>query len=79
MASRRFLIADLAGSLIWAITMGAAGYAAGTVGQLLLTNVRDNEWTVAAVLVALTLAWGVYRRRHVQQVTTLLDRTDALA
>jgi hypothetical protein len=26
-----------------------------------------------------TLSWGVYRRRHVQEVTTLLDRTDALA
>jgi hypothetical protein len=33
---------------------------------------------VAAILIILTLAWGVYRRRHVQEVTTLLDRADAL-
>ena len=76
MSTQRFLIADVIGSLIWAGTMGATGYAAGHVGQKLIT---ENEWAVAAVFIVLTLAWGVYRRSHVQQVTTILDRTDALA
>jgi membrane protein DedA with SNARE-associated domain len=75
MSTPRFLIADVAGSIIWAVTMSATGYAAGHVGQLLV----GNEWEVGFVLMALTLGWGVYRRRHVQQVTTLLDRTDAIA
>jgi membrane protein DedA with SNARE-associated domain len=74
MSTPRFMIADFAGSIIWAVTMGATGYAAGHVGQLLI----GNEWEVGFVLMALTLGWGVYRRRHVQQVTTLIDRTDEL-
>ena len=79
MTMTRFLIADVFGAIIWSVTLGAAGYAAGHAGQLLLSNLRDNEWPVAAVLIVLTLAWGVYRRRHVREVTTLLDRTDLLA
>ena len=75
MSTPRFLIADFAGSIIWAMTMGATGYAAGHVGQLLI----GNEWEVGFVLMALTLGWGVYRRRHVQEVSTILDRTDAIA
>jgi membrane protein DedA with SNARE-associated domain len=78
MSTTRFLIADIFGSVIWAVTMGLTGYLAGHAGELLLSNVRDNEWVVAGVLIVLTLAWGVYRRRHVQEVTTLLDRTDSL-
>jgi membrane protein DedA with SNARE-associated domain len=74
MSMPRFLVADFIGSIIWAVTMGVTGYAAGHVGQLLI----GNEWEVGFVLMALTLGWGVYRRRHVQQVTTLIDRTDAL-
>jgi membrane protein DedA with SNARE-associated domain len=79
MSMTRFLIADIFGAILWAGTMGATGYLAGHAGQVLLSNMRDNEWIVAAVLIVLTLAWGVYRRRHVQEVTTLLDRTDVLA
>ena len=74
MSTPRFLVTDFAGSIIWAVAMGATGYAAGHVGQLLI----GNEWEVGFVLMALTLGWGVYRRRHVQQVTTIIDRTDAL-
>jgi membrane protein DedA with SNARE-associated domain len=74
MSMPRFLVADFIGAIIWAVTMGVTGYAAGHVGQLLV----GNEWEVGFVLMALTLGWGVYRRRHVQQVTTLIDRTDAL-
>lgn len=78
MSMTRFLIADIFGSIIWAVTLGFTGYAAGHAGQILLSNVQENEWVVAGVLIVLTLAWGVYRRRHVQEVTTLLDRTDSL-
>jgi hypothetical protein len=56
--------------------MGATGYLAGHAGQVLLSNMQENEWVVAGVVVALTLAWGVYRRRHVQEVTSIIDRTD---
>jgi membrane protein DedA with SNARE-associated domain len=79
MSMTRFVISDVCGAIIWALSLGATGYAAGHAGQLLLSNLRDNEWAVASVLIVLTLAWGVYRRRHVQEVTTLLDRTDLLA
>src|SRR5689334_207720 len=78
MSMTRFLIADIFGSIIWAVTLGWTGYVAGHAGQLLLSNMRDNEWIVAGVLIFLTLAWGVYRRRHVQEVTTLLDRADSI-
>ena len=75
MSTTRFLIADIAGSIIWAVSLGATGYVAGHFADVLLTN---NEWVAAAVVIVATLAWGVYRRRHVQEVTTLLDRTDAI-
>jgi membrane protein DedA with SNARE-associated domain len=75
MSTSRFLIADIAGSIIWAVSMGATGYLVGHFGDVLITN---NEWAVATVVIVATLAWGVYRRRHVQGVTTLIDRTDAL-
>ena len=74
MSGIRFLIADTCGAVIWAVTMSLTGYLAGGVGEFLLSN----EWVVAAIVVGLTLAWGVYRRRHVQEVTTILDRTDEL-
>jgi membrane protein DedA with SNARE-associated domain len=77
MSTRRFLLADLAGSVIWALSMGAPGYAAGQLGALLVA--QDYDWIVAAIVVILTLAWGVYRRRHVQEVSSIIDRTDALA
>lgn len=78
MSTTRFLVTDVAGAIIWSVTMCAIGYAAGHLGELVLANMRDNDWAVALVLMALTLAWGVYRRRHVQEVTSLIDRTDAL-
>lgn len=76
MSTTKFLIADIAGSVIWAVSMGATGYIAAHLVQLWLTN---NDWVIAAVVIVATLAWGVYRRRHVQQVTTLIDRADSLA
>lgn len=78
MSMTRFLIADTFGAVIWAGTMGATGYLAGHAGQVLLSNMRDNEWIVGGVMIFLTLAWGVYRRRHVQEVTSIIDRTDPL-
>ena len=75
MSTTRFLIADIAGAIIWSVSMSLTGYAAGHAGQVLLSN----EWAVGGVVILLTLAWGVYRRRHVQQVTTLLDRADSIA
>ncbi len=79
MSTRRFLIADAAGSVVWAVTMGSTGYIVTHLGALLVADRRDYDWTIAAILIVLTLAWGVYRRRNVQQVTTLLDRADAIA
>ena len=78
MSMTRFLIADIFGAVIWAGTMGATGYLAGHAGQVLLNNMRDNEWIVGGVMIVVTLAWGVYRRRHVQEVTSIIDRTDPL-
>lgn len=74
MSMTRFLIADICGAIIWAVTLGFTGYAAGYAGQMLLSN----EWLVGGVMIVLTLAWGVYRRRHVQEVTSIIDRTDLL-
>ena len=78
MSMTRFLIADIFGAIIWAASLGATGYVAGHAGQLLLSNMRDNEWIVAGVFIVLSLAWGVYRRRHVQEVTSIIDRADAI-
>lgn len=78
MRAARFLAADVAGAALWSVVIGATGYAAGQVGSLVFSDIKGNEWTIALVLSALMVAWTIYRRRHVQQVTTLLDRTDSL-
>lgn len=78
MGGVRFLLADVFGAVLWAVVIGTTGYAAGRVGELFLSDVKGNEWLVALVLCALMVAWTIYRRRHVQEVTTLLDRTDSL-
>lgn len=78
MGARRFLIADVAGALVWAVTLGFTGYITGALGRLLLTDIREYDWTIAIALIVLSLAWGIYRRRHVQEVTTLIDRADSL-
>jgi membrane protein DedA with SNARE-associated domain len=78
MSARKFFIADVCGSIIWAVSMGMTGYAAGQFSDLISSNIHANDWPFALVLIALTLWWKIYRRRHVQQVTTLLDRTESL-
>ena len=78
MGAVKFLVADVFGAMVWAVVLGLTGYAAGQAGALILTDIKANEWTVALGLAALTVAWTIYRRRHVQEVTTILDRTDSL-
>ena len=78
MGSRKFFLADVCGSIIWAVSMGLTGYAAGQVGDLIASKFHTNDWPLALILVAATVWWTIYRRRHVQQVTTLLDRTESL-
>jgi len=78
MGAGRFLFADICGAILWSVAIGSTGYAAGRLVELLLTDIKGNEWTVALVLCALMVAWTIYRRRHVQQFNTLLDRTDSL-
>src|SRR6478735_4393354 len=78
MGGGRFLFADLCGAILWSVAIGSTGYAAGRLVELLLTDIKCNEWTVALVLCALMVAWTIYRRRHIQQFNTLLDRTDSL-
>jgi len=78
MGGGRFLVADICGAILWSVAIGSTGYAAGRIVELLLTDIKGNEWTVALVLAAMMVAWTIYRRRHVQEVTTLLDRTDSL-
>lgn len=78
MGAVKFLIADVCGAVLWAVGLGLTGYAAGRAGEFILTDIKGNEWTVALVLAALTVSWTIYRRRHVQEVTTILDRTESL-
>ena len=80
MSMTRFVISDVCGAIIWAgLTQAPPDMPPGTPVAAAKQSARHHEWAVAAVLIVLTLAWGVYRRRHVQEVTTLLDRTDLLA
>ena len=78
MSARKFFVADFCGSIIWAVSVGLTGYAAGHVGDLISKTFHANDWPFALILVAATIWWTIYRRRHVQQVTTLLDRTESL-
>ena len=78
MSARKFFLADLFGSIVWVVGLGFTGYAAGQVGDWISSTFHANDWPLALILVAATVWWTIYRRRHVQKVTTLLDRTESL-
>ena len=78
MSARKFFVADLCGSIVWVVGLGLTGYAAGQVGDVISSTFHANDWPFALILVAMTVWWTIYRRRHVQTVTTLLDRTESL-
>ncbi len=65
---RKFLFFNAIGAMIWAVLVGAGGYAFGTVLEGLLGDVKRYERLILA-LMALTgiLVWGAfifYRRRR---------------
>jgi len=63
MSRLRFTLQDVAGSIIWAGTLGLAGYAVGHVLELLVADLRAHEWWVALALFlgAVTVLSGLGR------------------
>ncbi|HEY6291558.1 MAG TPA: DedA family protein, partial [Terriglobia bacterium] len=56
-----FFLANAAGALVWAITMGAAGYALGSSWDRLVRFARALDWTALVIALA-AIAFVVWRR-----------------
>jgi len=64
----RFLLLNLAGALLWASTVGVAGYLFGHLLQVIMDDIKHLEGPIMlGFIVAGLLAWGIvtlfYRRR----------------
>jgi membrane protein DedA with SNARE-associated domain len=60
MSPIRFTIGDVAGSVVWSVVVGLAGFAIGQLLDRLLDDLRRYEWWIALALfcgVLLVLAW----------------------
>ena len=51
-----FIVGDVAGSILWAVIVGLAGYAIGNALEYLVDDLRSHEWWVALGLLGGTLA-----------------------
>jgi len=68
MSPVRFAIVDAAGSVVWSVVVGLAGFAIGQLLDRLLDDLRRYEWWIALALfcgVLMVLAW------HGRDVLTL--------
>jgi len=71
MSPIRFTIGDVAGSVVWSVVVGLAGFAIGQLLDRLLDDLRRYEWWIALALfcgVLIVLAW---HGRDVLAVRTL--------
>jgi len=60
MSPARFAIGDVAGSVVWSVVVGLAGFAIGQLLDRLLDDLRRYEWWIALALfcgVLIVLAW----------------------
>jgi membrane protein DedA with SNARE-associated domain len=58
----RFLLANIAGAIVWASVIGATGYLLGTSWQRLTGLASRLDWVVLAAAVAIALGYWLVRR-----------------
>jgi len=63
MGYARFLLANVAGAIVWATAIGAAGYLLGTSWERLAHFASTLNWIVLAVVAAGIVAFVIVRRR----------------
>ncbi len=64
----RFFLLNLAGAIVWAITIAGAGYLFGHALELLLVDMKHYEgMLLAAIATAGVIVWLVYRWRQRRQ------------
>ena len=61
---RRFMPANAAGSIVWAVAIGSAGYAFGQAFTLFLERARHYELAAFGVVAAIVVAATLYVRRR---------------
>lgn len=63
-----YLISDIAGAVIWSLSIGLFGYAVGEFTRQVLADVKQYEWEVVAILIVLIVVGEWYRRRITAEV-----------
>lgn len=65
MSPIRFTIGDVAGSIVWSVVVGLAGFAIGQLLDRLLDDLRRYEWWIALALFCRALIVLAWRGRDV--------------
>jgi membrane protein DedA with SNARE-associated domain len=68
-----YLLADLAGAVIWALSIGLFGYAIGHIAQLVVADLKQYEWTIVMILIALIVLGEWYRQRITSRPIQLFE------
>ena len=63
MSPMTYFIADLAGAVIWTLSIGFFGYAIGELVQAMGADLKQYEWWIVAILIALIVLGEWYRQR----------------
>ena len=75
MSPLRFTIGDVAGSIVWSVTVGLAGFAIGQLLEQWVEDLRRYEWWIALALFCGVLAALAWHGRDVLPVRALRLRS----
>ena len=65
----RYLVLNIIGALVWAITLGVAGYYFGTALEVLVGEIKRYEkWVIAGLLIISIVVWLAYKWRDKKAV-----------
>jgi membrane protein DedA with SNARE-associated domain len=63
MSPLKYLVADIAGAVIWSLSIGLFGYAISEFVHLIGADLILYEWWIVAILIALIVLGEWYRQR----------------
>jgi membrane protein DedA with SNARE-associated domain len=69
MSALSYLLTDILGAVIWSLSIGLFGYAIGELAHLVVADLKQYEWTIVMVLIALIVMGEWYRRRITSEPT----------
>lgn len=72
---KKFVLLDLIGAFLWALTFGLAGHFIGHLMTLLFEDVKEHEFTIAIFIILIGMGIWLYRRYN--NILNILRLTDS--